>query len=216
MKKEQDSLQEENIQEGTEGQGEDTAVTQDATEKKETVENCHESEQTADKPKELRMTNDEIMKLIEDFEQSKKENEKLKDEFLRAKAEMENSKKRLTKHYEELSKHSTKQLLLDVVNMLDDFDRALSVGADNEQDNAGVLEGIQLIETQFIQTLENKWRLVRFDSKDEPFDPDKHEAMMREERDDIQEPVVVDEFSKGYLLDDRVIRPAKVKVATPK
>ena len=167
-----------------------------------------------DNSESLQMTNDEVLNLIESFEKAKEENTSLKDDMLRAKADMENTKKRLIKHYEDQSKNKTKQLLLDIVTMLDDFERAMLVG--NEGDSDGLIEGIKLIETQFIQTLENKWKVVRFDAKDVAFDPDKHEAMMSEEREDITEAVVLDEFSKGYYFEDKVLRSAKVKVGTPK
>lgn len=162
----------------------------------------------------LQMSNDEVMNMIEAFEKVKEENITLKDDMLRSKADMENTKKRLIKYYEEQSKHKTKQLLLDIVGMLDDFERAMSAG--NEGDSDGLIEGIKLIETQFIKTLENKWRVVRFDAKNVAFDPEKHEAMMSEETEGITESMVLDEFSKGYCFEDKVLRTAKVKVGTPK
>ena len=72
-----------------------------------------------------------------------------------------------------------------------------------------------MIEKQFASMLEKKWGLKRFDATGESFDPEKHEAFMMEESADIDEPQVVEVFQKGYQLNDRVIRHAKVKVSMP-
>jgi molecular chaperone GrpE len=72
-----------------------------------------------------------------------------------------------------------------------------------------------MIEKRLVSQLENKWGLKRFDSAGEVFDPNRHEAIMMEKSADAEEPLVAEDFIKGYTLKDRVVRPAKVKVIMP-
>jgi len=72
-----------------------------------------------------------------------------------------------------------------------------------------------MIEKRLTSQLESKWGLKRFNCAGEPFDPNIHEALMMEKSPDVSEPMVQEEFAKGYLLKDRVIRAAKVKVLMP-
>jgi molecular chaperone GrpE len=72
-----------------------------------------------------------------------------------------------------------------------------------------------MIEKRLSSQLEAKWGLKRFDSAGEPFDPNRHEALMMEKSAEIDEPVVQEDLLKGYTLKDRVIRSAKVKVLMP-
>jgi molecular chaperone GrpE len=66
-----------------------------------------------------------------------------------------------------------------------------------------------------VSMLERNWGLKRFSAKGEPFDPEKHEAIAVEETDKHDSEIVLEDYQKGYLLHDRVLRPAKVKVARP-
>ena len=70
-------------------------------------------------------------------------------------------------------------------------------------------------EKQFISMLERNWGLTRFEGAGEGFDPEKHEALFMEETEDVDSPTVVEDYQKGYILHDRVLRPAKVKVSMP-
>jgi len=72
-----------------------------------------------------------------------------------------------------------------------------------------------MIEKRLTSQLETKWGLKRFSSEGEPFDPNRHEALMAEKSPDVTEAVVAEDLIKGYMLKERVIRAAKVKVLTP-
>ena len=72
-----------------------------------------------------------------------------------------------------------------------------------------------MIEKRLVSQLETKWGLVRFESAGEPFDPNKHEAIMMEQSETVQEPIVGEDLLKGYKLKDRIVRTAKVKVLMP-
>ena len=138
----------------------------------------------------------------------------LNDQYLRKAADFENFRKRMNKEKQELVDFSNQNLLLDLLPVIDDFERAIK-SAQTSQDFTSFYEGIIMIEKRLITDLENKWGLKRFDSEGQPFDPNRHEALQMEKAAGIQEAVVKDDFVKGYLLKDRVIRFAKVKVLVP-
>jgi molecular chaperone GrpE len=115
---------------------------------------------------------------------------------------------------------ANQSLLLDIIPVIDDFERAIqsaegSVELTGLPAGKAMLDGISMIEKRLISQLEGKWGLKRFNAAGEPFDPNRHEAMMMEKSPDVEEPVVQEDFVKGYMLKDRVIRAAKVKVIMP-
>ncbi len=142
------------------------------------------------------------------------QNAELQGELLRKQADFENFRKRMFRERQEAVEYANSKLLLDLVDVIDNFERAIK-SSDDSQDFKSFHEGIELIEKQFTSMLENKWGLKRFDSVGEEFDPEKHEALMAEERDDVETETVMEDFQKGYMLHDRVLRHAKVKVAKP-
>jgi molecular chaperone GrpE len=148
------------------------------------------------------------------------------DQYLRKAADFENYRKRMNQEKQSAVDYANQTLLLDLISVIDDFERAIksaesqreAAGSDGEQIAASyhsLHEGISMIEKNLVSQLENKWGLKRFDSAGEPFDPNRHEAIMMEKSTDTGEPVVAEDFIKGYILKDRVIRPAKVKVIMP-
>lgn len=149
------------------------------------------------------------------------ENKRLAEEMLRMRAEMENSKKRLHRLFEEKAQENNKQLLLDIITLLDNFERAMNAGESSVQgeetsSSHAVVQGIKMMEEEFLQTLSNKWGLTRYKSVNLEFDPSLHEAMMKEYSDKVSRETVTEEFMKGYMFYEKVIRPAKVKIAVPK
>jgi molecular chaperone GrpE len=148
------------------------------------------------------------------------------DQYLRKAAEFENFRKRMNQEKQNAIDFANQSLLLDLISVIDDFERAIkaaetqreAAGQDPEQISAsfnGLYEGISMIEKRLVSQLENKWGLKRFDSAGEPFDPNRHEAIMMEKSAEIDDPVVVEDFIKGYTLKERVVRAAKVKVLMP-
>ena len=138
----------------------------------------------------------------------------LNDQYLRKAADFENFRKRMNKEKQEMIEFSNQNLLLDLLPVIDDFERAIK-SSQTSQDFASFYEGVTMIEKRLSTELENKWGLKRFDSEGQPFDPNRHEALQMEKAAGIQEAVVKDDFVKGYFLKDRVIRFAKVKVLVP-
>ncbi len=142
------------------------------------------------------------------------ENSELKNQYLRKQADFENYRRRMTRDKEDAVSFANQQLLLDLTSVIDDFERAIK-SADESRDYDAFHDGIVLIEKQLTSMLERKWGLSRFDSEGELFDPQKHEAVMTEPREDHEESMVIEDFQKGYMLHDRVLRSAKVKVSMP-
>ena len=138
----------------------------------------------------------------------------LKDQLLRKSADFDNFRKRMHREKEEFAAYANRELLLDVVPIIDDFERAIK-SAEESHDFTAFHDGVVMIEKQFTSMLERKWKLIRFDSVGEEFDPQRHEAMMTEEVAGHEHPIVLEDFQKGYLLHERVLRPAKVKVSMP-
>ncbi|WP_319560873.1 nucleotide exchange factor GrpE [Marispirochaeta sp.] len=143
------------------------------------------------------------------------ENSELKSQYLRKSADFENFRKRMFREKEESVKYANTNLLSDIVNIIDDFERAIK-SSQESRDFEMFHSGIELIEKQFTGMLERNWGLKRFESEGEIFDPQKHEAIGMEEREGLQDQMVIEDYQKGYMLHDRVLRHAKVKVGVPK
>jgi molecular chaperone GrpE len=146
--------------------------------------------------------------------------EDLRDQLLRKTADFENYRKRMNQEKQKAIEFANESLLLDIIPVMDDFERAIQSAQASEELSGlpagkAMLDGINMIEKQLAGKLENKWGLKRFNSAGEPFDPNRHEAMLMEKSPDIEEPMVQEDFVKGYMLKDRVIRAAKVKVLMP-
>ncbi|MDR2758283.1 MAG: nucleotide exchange factor GrpE [Spirochaetaceae bacterium] len=140
------------------------------------------------------------------------------DQYLRKAAEFENFRKRMNREKQEAIDFANQALLLDLIPIIDDFERAIksAEGAGSSSPEfTSLYEGIGMIEKRLVSQLENKWGLKHFDSTGEAFDPTRHEAIMMEKSAEISEPVVAEDFIKGYILKDRVVRSAKVKVLMP-
>jgi molecular chaperone GrpE len=148
------------------------------------------------------------------------------DNYLRKAADFENFRKRMNQEKQSAIDYANQSLILDLLPVIDDFERAIkaaetqreAAGEDSAQLSAGfnsLCEGIGMIEKRLMSQLENKWGLKRLDSAGEAFDPNRHEAIMMEKSAEITDPVVAEDFIKGYTLKERVIRAAKVKVIMP-
>ncbi|MFW6215321.1 MAG: nucleotide exchange factor GrpE [Alkalispirochaetaceae bacterium] len=138
----------------------------------------------------------------------------IKDQYLRKQADFENFRRRMQREKSEAATYANQQLLLDIITIIDDFERAIK-SAEESRDFDAFHDGIVMIEKQFTSMLERKWGLQRFDSEGEEFDPQKHEAVASTPAPGSEAAMVAEEFQKGYMLHDRVLRSAKVKVAMP-
>jgi molecular chaperone GrpE len=138
----------------------------------------------------------------------------LNGQYLRKAADFENFRKRMNREKQEAIDFANQNLLLDLIPVIDDFERAIK-SAESSRDFNSFYEGIGMIEKRLVSQLESKWGLTRFDSAGASFDPSRHEAIMVEKNAGVKEPTVAEDFLKGFLLKDRVVRSAKVKVLMP-
>ncbi|MBN2444480.1 MAG: nucleotide exchange factor GrpE [Spirochaetales bacterium] len=138
----------------------------------------------------------------------------LNDRLLRKQADFENFRKRLYREKDESVKYANQMLLLDITGVIDDFERAIK-SSEESKDFEVFHNGIVMIEKQLVSILEKKWELKRYDSVGEVFNPEKHLAIAVEESSEYEVSTVLEDYQKGYLFHERVLRPAKVKVSQP-
>lgn len=136
------------------------------------------------------------------------------DKLLRLQADFENFKKRQDRERADFIKYANENLIVGLLNILDDFERAVD-SAKNSNDSKTLLQGVDMIRQHFQEALEERG-LVRIDPQGEPFDPERHEAVMHVETDEYPENTVIEVLRKGYGLNDKILRPAVVKVAKKK
>jgi molecular chaperone GrpE len=140
--------------------------------------------------------------------------QKLKEEhekLLRTAADLENYKKRAQKEKEEIQKYGSERLLKDLLPVLDNFDRALE-HASSASDFDSFKKGVELIRKQFEDVLA-RHGVKAFSAKGEAFDPTRHEAMSSAETTDMPPNHVFSEVLRGFMLNDRLVRPALVVVS---
>jgi molecular chaperone GrpE len=143
------------------------------------------------------------------LEKAEKEIEQLKDQYLRARAEFENYRKRTIKETAELILNGGEKTITAILPVLDDFERAL---ADTTEDPEAIKQGMELIFHKFVKTLEGLG-VKKIETEDKPFDVDYHEAIaMVPGMGDDKKGMVIDCVQTGYMLNDKVIRHAKVAV----
>ena len=144
-----------------------------------------------------------------------KEMETEKDLFTRKLADMDNYRKRLVRDKEVSVQYANERLLNDLIQILDDFDRAIMIGAAADEVSSHT-EGIKLIHKHLTEMLDRNWGLKPMtDIVGKEFSPHDHEALMMDEGEDYKTETVLAELQKGYYLHDRVLRTAKVKVGKP-
>lgn len=140
------------------------------------------------------------------------EAEKYKDMFIRGQAEAENMKKRLEREKSEFVKFANENLIKELLPVLDNLERALAHSQTNCANGDSLAEGVKLIVDGFSNVLD-KFGVKAVKTKGEPFDPNYHEAVMQQDNPDVESNTVLAEVQKGYLLHDRLIRPAMVVVS---
>lgn len=136
--------------------------------------------------------------------------EELTDDLKRLQAEFENYKKRIAKEGAERSRVGVEAVVRDLLAVLDTFDKALEDAEKNEYPRQ-LMKGLEGLHRQLTQTLQRHG--LREVSTAGPFDPFEHEAVMREETDDVNDGTILDVYQKGYALGPMVIRTSKVKVS---
>ena len=154
--------------------------------------------------------NEIILKLNKDNAQKEKQLKELNEKWLRSVAEFENYRKRSRKEWELLKMQSKTEVILEILSIVDDFERAFSVAEDVDDDD--FVQGIRLIYNNLLGVLVT-FGIKEIDAHSSSFDPTFHMAVGQLETEDVETGHVAEVIQKGYKLDDTVIRPARVIVA---
>jgi molecular chaperone GrpE len=194
------------------------------------IERFEEEEEELEEKKEMELEKSEagieetkevqVDLLKEQLEKTEKEYKELEDRLLRVAAEFDNYKKRTVREFQSIIKNANEELISQLVETLDNFQRALdSASRSNSTNSSGDFDsfhkGVELIYQHFKDILA-KEGLKEIKVIGEPFDPHLHEAVMQQESDKFPDGIVMDEISKGYILNDKVIKHSKVIVSKGK
>jgi len=147
--------------------------------------------------------------MLAELEQTRQQVASMLDDLQRARAEMINFRRRKEQEQEQIRQRATERLLLKLLPIADDFDRALRAMPEELRANPWI-EGVRLIERKLWASIEGEG-VKLMDAVGEPFDPSMHEAVTMDDSGEAVD-TVVEEFQRGYLLNGSVLRPAMVKV----
>lgn len=135
------------------------------------------------------------------------------ERLVRKAADLENARRRHQREKDDLTKYASESVLKDMVPVLDDLRRALEHWGNGDQsDGATLVEGLEMVARKFEQMLARRG-VTAVDAKGQPFDPQYHEAIQQVDDDSVPHNTVVQEFQRGYVIHNRLLRPALVVVA---
>jgi len=157
----------------------------------------------------------ELQELKAAFEEREAELEAAKDRHLRLQAEFENFRRRSLKEKQETALYGPQNLVKDLLTTVDNLERAIEHSEQSgDADLKSLLQGVELVQRELLGSLANHGVAV-VEADGQPFDPAVHEAMGQVPTDDVPPNTVVEVLQKGYLLRDRLLRPARVIVSAP-
>ena len=136
--------------------------------------------------------------------------EEADNRYLRLQADFDNFRRRTRLDIEAGEKYRAQKLAIELLPALDNFERALNIEADNEQSKS-LLQGMEMVYRGLVEALKNEG-VEAIEAVGKEFDPNFHQAVMTGEDENYGSNIVIEEFQKGYMLKDRVIRPSMVKV----
>lgn len=155
--------------------------------------------------------NDQENGLQAEIEKLKTEISDQQQRTLRAQADFDNFRRRTQKEKEELAKYASSKLITELLPVVDNFERALAATEENPEFES-FSKGVSMIFRQ-LETVLNAEGLAAMNCVGQPFNPEFHQAIMQVESDEYEEGIVVEEVQKGFMLKDKVLRPAMVKVS---
>ena len=158
---------------------------------------------------------DPMKELEEKLTAKEQEAQENYDRLLRVSAEFENYKKRTSREMEEFRKFANQSLIKEMLSVVDNLELAMNSTDGQKAVDKGLLEGLEMTHKEILKVFE-KFNVTPISAQRQIFDPTFHEAVMQEETDDFPENTVVNELQKGYLIHDRLLRPAMVVVAKSK
>lgn len=146
-----------------------------------------------------------------------KERDEYKDKYLRNLAEIDNFRKRVRKEKEDFQKFALTEFLIDMLPVVDNLERALKAKESAglaANDEYSILSGVEMIYKQLIELLK-KYNVAEIQSLNKVFDPNIHQALSKEEKEGIDKPTIIEVYQKGFMYNNKLLRPALTKVAIP-
>lgn len=183
--------------------------------KPETSDASEKTEEKTDAKPEEGKTEEKELSPEEKIAALEKQIEDLKSQALYKAAENDNWRKRMMQQKDEAVAYANASLLGDLLESLDNFDRTLDAAKD-AKDAKSIAEGIRMVNKNLVNMLESKYGLKSFGKEGDEFNPDEHEAIGRVEDESAKSETLKQIYLKGYKLNDRIIRHAKVMVNVPK
>ena len=170
---------------------------------------CNKEEKKETKKEEKKKKDKHLDKLNEAYNMISE----LEDKLLREKAELVNYRKRKEEEISKMLMYANEDLAKSLLPIVDNFERAIKMDDENLDDEVSkFLAGVKMIYCNLVSTLE-KYGVKAIDGSNKAFDPTYHQAILTEKREGIEPEMVIEVLQKGYLLKDKVIRPAMVKVS---
>jgi len=168
-----------------------------------------------DSDKDNKKTGDPLKEMEARLESLEKEAKESYDRFLRVSAEFENYKKRAAREMNDFRKFANESFIKAMLPVVDNLDRAIESSSNDDHAQNSVVEGVNMTLKEILKVFE-QFNVKPFESLGKAFDPALHQAVMQEETDDHPENTVLNELQKGYMMHDRLLRPAMVVVSKTK
>jgi molecular chaperone GrpE len=173
--------------------------------------------EATEKPEELLGASDEerLREMENRLAAKTKEYDETHDKLLRVSAEFENYRKRTSREMEDFRKYAVQSLLKEMLSAVDHIELAIQAAASNSAPDKKLIEGLSMTLKELLRIFE-KFKVLPIEAVGTPFNPEFHEAMLREESGEFPENTVLREMQKGYMIGNRLLRPALVVVAAPR
>lgn len=160
----------------------------------------------------IEVVSDPVKELENRCETAEQESRQNYERLLRVSADFENFKKRSFREADDLRKYANELLLLELLSVVDNLERAIQSTSNGNNAVGCVIEGVEMTLKALLKIFE-RFSVKLIEAVGKPFDPNFHQAMMQEASDLYPENTIVREFQKGYLLYDRLLRPSMVVVS---
>lgn len=180
-----------------------------------TPENAEVSTEKGDEKEVSKETEkpDEIQELRNKLKESDEKIRELNDQYVRSHAELENFKKRTKKEVSDFKKFAVEAIVKQLLPVFDNLERAVfSAESSGDSESCQITQGIKMTLGEIDRVFE-QFNIKAVDAMGEKFNPEFHMAVGQEEREDVEDNIVVNQFQKGYMLHERLIRPAMVTVS---
>ncbi len=170
-----------------------------------------EENKKKDNNKEVKTVTVQESEYLELKQEAEKSGE-FQDKLMRLQADFENLRKRLERDKQDFLKFANEGIVLELLNVLDDLERTITLAESGHEDLNAFLKGVEMILAHLYDMLK-EYVVKPIEADGKGFDPNYHEALMQVEDKDLPEHTIVEVLQKGYLMHERVIRTAKVKVS---